>query len=68
MNIQRGVKTALTRQIAAVGVALAAGDDATAGLDDFLGPVASQRGKKLSVAQADDLTARALELQTLIGC
>ncbi|MDQ3469453.1 MAG: hypothetical protein M3487_06780 [Actinomycetota bacterium] len=39
MNIQRGVKNALTRRLAAVGVALEAGDDATAcaGLDDFLG-------------------------------
>jgi HYR domain len=60
----------LAAKVRAAQAALAAGDTAGAcsALDSFLAEVRAQSGKKLTVAQAQALTADANRIKAVIGC
>jgi hypothetical protein len=42
--------------------------DACAGLSSFIGLVASQKGKKVTVAQATSFTTQANSIRATLGC
>jgi HYR domain len=62
--------SALTSKLTQVKGYLAKNDkaDACTGLSSFIGLVASQKGKKLTVAQANSFTAQANSIRATLGC
>ena len=70
MTIQHGVENALTSQLATVAAALASGDDtgACTALAGFTELVTSQRGKKITTADAGVLLTGAAEVAGLVPC
>lgn len=70
LGLPKGTATSLDAKLEAVVAALATGDTATACSDlaAFVHEVEAQRGKKLTVAQADELLAAAEEIQASLGC
>ena len=65
-----GPGKALFEKAAAIQIAVTAGDTSTAcaGITDFLGLVNAQTGKKLTMAQAGQLTTDADNLAAALGC
>jgi hypothetical protein len=65
-----GPGTALFGKATAIQAAVTSGDTSTAcaGITDFLGLVDAQTGKKLTVAQAGQLTTDADNLAAALGC
>ncbi len=57
-------------QATAIQTAVTSGDTSTAcaGITDFLGLVSAQAGKKLTMAQAGQLTTDADNLAAALGC
>ncbi len=62
--------SALTSKLTQVQGYIAKNDKANAcsGLSSFLGLVASQQGKKLTVAQANSFTTQASSIRLTLGC
>jgi hypothetical protein len=69
-ELESGLSTALQSKLDEVRAALAAGDVAGActSLQAFMNQVAAQTGKKLTTAQAQQLTSVANQIRTLLGC
>ena len=70
LGLDHGIANALTSKLDEALSALAAGDTATAcgALNAFLNQVAAQTGKKITGAQAADLTAAANAIRDALGC
>jgi hypothetical protein len=70
LALDHGIANALDSKLDDALTALAAGDTATAcgSLNAFLNQVAAQRGKRLSEAEADDLTTAVNEVGAALGC
>ena len=66
----KGAEQSLAVKLNAALAGLASSDNAAAcsALQSFLAEVAAQRGKKLTVAQADSLTADARRICSVLGC
>ncbi|HEX6132074.1 MAG TPA: HYR domain-containing protein, partial [Actinomycetota bacterium] len=65
-----GPGNSLKAKCAAARTAIVAGytDDACSTLQALLNEVRAQRGKKLTLAQADRITAEATRIRTILGC
>jgi len=68
--LARGASRSLDAKLEAALAAWQAGDTAGActALSDFLNEVRAQTGKKLTAAQAQQLSAAANDIRALIGC
>ena len=69
-NLQSGTANSLDAKLQAVQASLAANDvtDACIQISSFVSEVMAQSGKKLTVAQANQLLARANVIKTSLGC
>jgi hypothetical protein len=69
-NLAKGITNALNSKLRHALDAIGDGDTAAAfgSLNAFLNQVRAQKGKKLTDAQADQLTAAANEIRTQLGC
>jgi hypothetical protein len=70
LGLAAGISTSLDAKLRAALIALDAGDDSTAcaALSDLIDFTNAQRGKKISVTQADMIVASAGEIRNAIGC
>jgi hypothetical protein len=65
-----GIETSFVKKLEHALAALEAGDTATAcsDLQDFVNHAEAQSGKKLTVAQANQIIAEALAIRAALGC
>ncbi len=69
-QLPKGLQTSLDAKLQDALSAVNAGNTATAcsDLTDFISEVHAQSGKKLTLAQADQLIAAATQIQVVLGC
>ena len=69
-QLPKGLQTSLDAKLRDALSAVNAGNTATAcsDLTDFISEAKAQSGKKLTVAQADQLIAAATQIQVVLGC